>query len=540
MTTVRTKPRLPDLALIGSIILLAFAVHAPSVWTGYMSDDFDVLVVRDRPWSASFDAFPAGTGYYFRPLPLLTYRLEAALGVGPAGSHLVNLALHAATAVLVLLVARRLGAGRLLAAALAAWFAVHTANVTPVAWISARGDLMVGFFAMAAAYVVATPRRHHAVLETAALLAIVSLALLSKEAAGSLPIALALLLAGIRARGSDRSWWPLVVVGPPWLAWLAWTWTRVDQATGSVTDALPSPVLAFVNLAQAAYGTLVPLGRAWVESLWLAQPLVALGVAAAMGATVVLIYACAARQAPVASRWAALVVAIWLASLSPLLVLGSGLSFRQLYFPGALLAATVALVPLSRTGERRLATAVLVAVGVMTVASLDEGRTWIRNSELVRDGCTTWLERVPDAAQDPPTIVVSAPNRAGDVPVFSNDLPAVLHHCATGSFGRLRNVVQLVATELGRRDPIVGVSQVPSTVPDAVFAWSAPSRSAWARPWDQRVASTSAMVTEVHANGRAARIVVTVEAHVVEAVPVLDFGARGFHPVVTGPVAAPD
>lgn len=521
------------MAVAGSIVLLTFAVYLPTLFTGYMSDDFDVLVVRELPWAAAFEAFPAGTGYYFRPLPLLTYRLEAALGIGPLGSHLANVVLHAATALLVVLVARRLGARRLLAASLAVWFAVHTANATPVSWISARGDLLVAFFALLAVLVWVSAGRKRPTLDAAALAVLVVLALLSKEAAAGLPIVLVLLSVALRARGVARPWWPLVVTALPWAIWLTWTGSRVQEATGGLGNVLPSPVLVFVNLAQAAYGTLVPFGRSSVEALYLARPAVALVAAAVGGVVAALALVLVARRTPSAARGATTVVALWLASLLPLLALDSGLSFRMLYLPLAVLASTVVLVPMRAAGQRRLAAGVLVAALVMSWATLDAARTWARNAELVRVGCTTWLELVPDPAWDPPVIVVSAPNRAGGLPVFSNDLTAALHHCATGSFGRFANVTQLMATELGARDPVVGVSELVFAEGRWSATWTAPSRSAWVRAWDPWPDGVRAHVDAVRADGRVAGVSLGIEGVALQSHVFLDFDATGFRRIAT-------
>jgi Tfp pilus assembly protein PilF len=97
------------------------------------------------------------TGIY-RPLTWMTYGGDFLLwGMDPFGYHLTNVLLHAANALLVYLLARRLLAAAMpdavegvalpVSATVAAlFFAVHPLRAEPVAWVSARADLLSAFF----------------------------------------------------------------------------------------------------------------------------------------------------------------------------------------------------------------------------------------------------------------------------------------------------------------------------------------------------------------------------------------------------------
>lgn len=96
--------------------------------------------------------FPSG---YYRPLQLLSYRLDYALGGGnPFAFHLSVVLWHILASVLVLLVARRLysreAERNLGSVAAAALFAVHPIHSESVAWMAARPDVMAGALGLGA------------------------------------------------------------------------------------------------------------------------------------------------------------------------------------------------------------------------------------------------------------------------------------------------------------------------------------------------------------------------------------------------------
>jgi hypothetical protein len=167
-------------------------------------------------------------GHYI-PLTRLTFSLNYVLGgLDPWGYHLVNVLLHGANAALLYVVARRLLAAAAgadsqerrshvdLAAAAAVTalvFGVHPLRVEPVAWITARADLLCATFVLLStlAYLravegVGPARRGLILLSTAGLAA----ALLSKGVALPLPAALLLLDVYPLRRLRRLGWWPLI------------------------------------------------------------------------------------------------------------------------------------------------------------------------------------------------------------------------------------------------------------------------------------------------------------------------------------------
>ncbi len=106
-----------------------------------------------------FDACVHGIqGYYYRPTVFVLHSFNFVLfGDSPLAFRAVNLAVHAACALLVYLLAARLIRERRVALAAAALFAVHPLCVTPIAWVSDRTDLLallcsLAFFLLAERY----------------------------------------------------------------------------------------------------------------------------------------------------------------------------------------------------------------------------------------------------------------------------------------------------------------------------------------------------------------------------------------------------
>ena len=135
------------------IALLAFLVYLPSLAHKFVFDDVAIIVHNPtvRSWQFLPDYFtrdlwqnvqPA-TGYY-RPLLLVWFRLNfAAFGVHPQPWHLMNIAVHALAAVLVLRLAWRLTQNRTLAIVAGLLFTLHPVHVETVSWLSDAVDSLV-------------------------------------------------------------------------------------------------------------------------------------------------------------------------------------------------------------------------------------------------------------------------------------------------------------------------------------------------------------------------------------------------------------
>lgn len=153
-----------------ALIVLVFAAFMPALAAGWVGWDDDSLVLAQtqyRGFSADSLRWMFTTSFsgHFQPLTWLSYALDYKLyewglwELNEVGFHLMNVAIHALTAVAFYFVARRLlaiatgtvallrSASLTLAAAFAAaLFAVHPLRAESVAWIAERRDVLSGLF----------------------------------------------------------------------------------------------------------------------------------------------------------------------------------------------------------------------------------------------------------------------------------------------------------------------------------------------------------------------------------------------------------
>lgn len=143
------------------LVLAAAAVtHARVLSYDFVWDDLVFIVWNEALRDASNVAriFVSGetmgigtVNPYYRPVTTLSFALNALFfDQTPVGYHATNLVLHLGVCVLVFLAARALTGRRLPAGAAALFFAVHPAVAEPVAYVSARADLLCGGFSLLA------------------------------------------------------------------------------------------------------------------------------------------------------------------------------------------------------------------------------------------------------------------------------------------------------------------------------------------------------------------------------------------------------
>lgn len=157
MTTKRWFP----VAACAGLAVLAFVVYGNTFGVPFLLDDIIFIVESESIRSLSFSFLGHGwTGpnwIDFRPVADLSFRLNYQIsGLDVWSYHLVNICIHAASAVLLYLVLRNILATRLspwwsqaAALASAAVWVVHPININAVTYISQRFESLAAMFALA-------------------------------------------------------------------------------------------------------------------------------------------------------------------------------------------------------------------------------------------------------------------------------------------------------------------------------------------------------------------------------------------------------
>ena len=326
------------------------------------------------------------------PLTYLSLRLNYTLhGLEPAGYLLANVGLHlASTLLLFYALARMTGAvGR--SAFVAAVFAVHPLHVESVAWAAERKDVLCGFFWMLALLAYARyVEKPGSRARYAGVAASLSLALLAKPMAVTLPFALLLLdywpLGRLRTDASRRLPDPsrllrAVVEKLPLLALataasaIAFT---VQQASGTMNSLTGRALPLSLRLANATYAYAIYLADGfWPRDLavFYPHPLDSLSTLQVGGSLLLIAALSAAAISQAAARPYALVGWLWyLGTLVPvvgLVQIGTqARADRYMYLPLVGLALIVAWGTVDAVGPRRRVAKWLPAAGAAAVLAL--------------------------------------------------------------------------------------------------------------------------------------------------------------------------
>ena len=195
--------------IIAALIVLVLAVYIPVRGyhflnyddPGYIFDNGHVtygLTCENFVW-----AFTSTYQTNWQPLVWLSYMLDVSLfGAGNAGAHhLVNVALHMASTILLFLVLARMTRRAWPSVAVAALFAVHPLHVESVAWIAERKDVLSALFWMLTMGAYVHYAERPGVARYLPVFACLALGLMAKPMLVTLPLVLLLL-----------DFWPLAPV----------------------------------------------------------------------------------------------------------------------------------------------------------------------------------------------------------------------------------------------------------------------------------------------------------------------------------------
>ncbi len=212
-TTAPSRYTPAELLVAVGIALVAVALYWPIRHHAFVSYD-DVVYIVENPqlrapldWARVWQAFSTPYESNWIPLTWLSLHLDRVLyGLNPAGHHLTNVALHAASCAVLFLALTRITAARGPSAFVALVFAVHPLHVESVAWASERKDTLSGLFWMLSMLAYAhylqapqapqSPQANRATARRgwyATLLVFFTMGLLSKPMVVTLPLVLLLL-----------------------------------------------------------------------------------------------------------------------------------------------------------------------------------------------------------------------------------------------------------------------------------------------------------------------------------------------------------
>lgn len=259
--TSRVRPPVAFLAFVCLALAgLTLAIYLQTRSFEYVTFD-DNDYVYENLWIARGLTFH-GVLWAFRalyinwhPLTWLSLMLDVSLfGLHPGPQHLVNVGLHLASAIALLLALMRLTGRTGRSALVAAIFAVHPLHVESVAWIAERKDVLSTFFELLALLFYASYARNRTPLGYAAVAVAFACSLMSKPMAVTFPFLLLLL-----------DYWPLERISKPVV------WEKVPLLAMS---AVASVLTAFAQRGSGAVQSLAKappaerLANAVVACVW--------------------------------------------------------------------------------------------------------------------------------------------------------------------------------------------------------------------------------------------------------------------------------
>jgi protein O-mannosyl-transferase len=269
-----------DFILAAGLVMMTVLAYLPATQCGFIWDDDKyvtenpLLTAPDGLWHIWFSKDQPSQ--YF-PMVYTTFRIEHSLwGLNPHGYHINNILLHAANAVLVWFLLKRLSIPCSWVAA--AVFALHPVHVESVAWITERKNVLMLFFFLLSLlawirFIDPSKETKRNRLFYVLSLLLYLMALFSKTTACTLPVALVLILLVKHIPVNAKR---LLQIAPYILLGLAmgiltvW-WEQIHQGTSGLE--IPLTVIDRILLASRALwfyaGKLIwPVNLAFSYATW--------------------------------------------------------------------------------------------------------------------------------------------------------------------------------------------------------------------------------------------------------------------------------
>lgn len=407
----KLAPRTPLWIAAACVVVVTIAAFMPVLGADFVAYDdpenfLQNLHYRGLGWAQLRWMWTTTHLGHYVPLSWMTLGLDYLLwGMNPAGYHAVNLLLHAANAVMLFFIARRLyrlagieavdhGITAIAPAAFAALaFAIHPLRVESVAWITERRDMVSLAFSLASvlSYLRSTEVGSRSRRWYWLAVALFVCALLSKATAVMLPATLLVLnVYPLRRIDGTAGWWSassreayreLVPFGVASLA----------AGLGSLVALSPGVQLGLADkLAVSAYSfafylwkTIVPANLAPLYERRLPIPVLSSAFVASYVAAVIVVAVAWLARRRFPGVTAALVV--FTVAIFPLLGFvqnGPQIAADRYTYHAAPALAVMAGAPLAMYGQRALlagAVAILAGCGILTNR---QARVWTNSESL--------------------------------------------------------------------------------------------------------------------------------------------------------------
>ena len=186
-----------DLAACAVLVALTLAAYGRVAGNGFIDLDDNQYVTQNARVQAGLTAegirwaFTTGHSANWHPLTWLSHMLDFELfGLEPAGHHLVSLALHLASTLLLFRLFRTTTGALGPSAFVAAAFALHPLHVESVAWVAERKDVLSGFLGILAALAYVAWTKRGGAGRYALVVVLYALGLLAKPMLVTLPFVL--------------------------------------------------------------------------------------------------------------------------------------------------------------------------------------------------------------------------------------------------------------------------------------------------------------------------------------------------------------
>jgi len=253
------------------LLIATLAIYARTFGFGFVAYDDNKYVYENPVLKAGLTW--ANLGWAFRtfyfanwcPVTWISYLADVQFfGVNPGEMHAVNVALHAAAALLLFLALMRMTRQPWRCALVAGLFAVHPLHVQSVAWISDRKDVLSAFFAALALFLYAGYAKAPSALRYWSATLAFAFSLMAKTMAVTLPFVLLLVDFWPLRRLSGRT----ILEKLPLLAMAAAAGVLTALAQHKAMELSAAGAFEHLSLSARLANALVCYVRYMAKSLW--------------------------------------------------------------------------------------------------------------------------------------------------------------------------------------------------------------------------------------------------------------------------------